>query len=182
MKKIILILLLLIVGCSRENYIIDDNCNLLISYPIIYNSEIDKKIQDFIEENKKFYLKNESQLVINYEKNIYENITYLKLNSFIYFNNENKDYIENTLLLTYNDSYELLNQNETPNIETNINVTPITKRDLTKYKNKKLIAITFDDGPSIYTKLLLDGLKEKDAKVTFFVVGNKVNEYKETLM
>ncbi|MCI9234131.1 MAG: polysaccharide deacetylase family protein [Bacilli bacterium] len=48
------------------------------------------------------------------------------------------------------------------------------KRDISKYKNKKLIAFTFDDGPSIHTTYLLDKLKEHDAKVTFFVLGNRV--------
>ncbi len=41
----------------------------------------------------------------------------------------------------------------------------------------KLVAITFDDGPSGYTTTLLDGLKSRGAKATFFVVGNRVNSY-----
>ena len=36
---------------------------------------------------------------------------------------------------------------------------------------EKLIAITYDDGPSQYTAELLDGLKARGAKATFFVVG-----------
>lgn len=37
---------------------------------------------------------------------------------------------------------------------------------------EKLIALTFDDGPSSsHTGKLLDGLKELDAKVTFFMIG-----------
>ena len=36
---------------------------------------------------------------------------------------------------------------------------------------EKLIAITYDDGPSQYTSELLDGLKARGAKATFFVVG-----------
>ncbi len=38
----------------------------------------------------------------------------------------------------------------------------------------KLIALTFDDGPSAYTKELLDGLKARGARVTFFCVGYKI--------
>ena len=38
--------------------------------------------------------------------------------------------------------------------------------------DEKKIALTFDDGPHpVYTKQLLDGLKERDVKVTFFVTG-----------
>ena len=37
------------------------------------------------------------------------------------------------------------------------------------------VALTFDDGPhSIYTKNLLDGLRERGVKATFFVVGENI--------
>lgn len=42
----------------------------------------------------------------------------------------------------------------------------------------KLIALTFDDGPhKTYTKQLLDGLKERDVHVTFFMVGSSAAAY-----
>ena len=40
-----------------------------------------------------------------------------------------------------------------------------------KAAGNKLIAITFDDGPSAYTGQLLDGLKARGAKATFFMNG-----------
>lgn len=44
------------------------------------------------------------------------------------------------------------------------------------YYGKKIISITFDDGPhSIYTPKLLDMLAEKDVDVTFFVLGQNLN-------
>ena len=39
------------------------------------------------------------------------------------------------------------------------------------------IAITFDDGPSVCTPALLDGLKERNVKATFFLVGENVETY-----
>ena len=41
----------------------------------------------------------------------------------------------------------------------------------------KLVALTFDDGPSSkYTPQLLDGLKDRGVPVTFFILGeNAVN-------
>ena len=37
------------------------------------------------------------------------------------------------------------------------------------------IALTFDDGPHpVYTKMLLDGLADRDVKVSFFVVGKNI--------
>jgi peptidoglycan/xylan/chitin deacetylase (PgdA/CDA1 family) len=40
-------------------------------------------------------------------------------------------------------------------------------------KPKKIIYLTFDDGPSIYTKKLLKILKDAGVKATFFVTGNQ---------
>ena len=41
---------------------------------------------------------------------------------------------------------------------------------------KKEIALTFDDGPHpVYTKLLLDGLRERGVKATFFLVGQNLD-------
>lgn len=45
----------------------------------------------------------------------------------------------------------------------------------------KVVALTFDDGPSKYTAKILDTLKKYDACATFFVIGNKVEFYNETL-
>lgn len=45
----------------------------------------------------------------------------------------------------------------------------------------KLIALTFDDGPGPYTATLLDGLKERGVKVTFFMVGQNAKNYPETV-
>ena len=45
----------------------------------------------------------------------------------------------------------------------------------------KLLAITFDDGPSRYTSELLDGLKLRGAKATFFMVGPNVSAYPDVV-
>jgi len=46
---------------------------------------------------------------------------------------------------------------------------------------RKLIALTFDDGPDHkYTPQILDILKEYDAKATFFLVGTQVEKYPDT--
>ncbi len=45
--------------------------------------------------------------------------------------------------------------------------------------DRKLIALTFDDGPKPDTDILLDLLKEKNVKATFFVVGKQVKAYPE---
>ena len=41
----------------------------------------------------------------------------------------------------------------------------------------RYIALTFDDGPSgRYTRRLLEGLEERDARVTFFLCGYRVEQ------
>jgi peptidoglycan/xylan/chitin deacetylase (PgdA/CDA1 family) len=44
---------------------------------------------------------------------------------------------------------------------------------------EKLLALTFDDGPSAYTNQVLDILKEHNAHATFFVMGQEVERYPE---
>ncbi|MDE6845926.1 MAG: N-acetylmuramoyl-L-alanine amidase [Lachnospiraceae bacterium] len=49
------------------------------------------------------------------------------------------------------------------------------------YLNPKTMYLTFDDGPSEeYTDMVLDVLKEKNIKATFFVIGEYVRKYPET--
>ena len=49
-----------------------------------------------------------------------------------------------------------------------------------KDEDSKKIALTFDDGPHpYYTEQLLKGLKERDAKATFFITGQNVEAYPE---
>lgn len=43
--------------------------------------------------------------------------------------------------------------------------------DAQMYEGKKLVYLTFDDGPSTYTNEILDILKEYDVKATFFVLA-----------
>lgn len=45
--------------------------------------------------------------------------------------------------------------------------------------DKKLVAITFDDGPSSFTKEVLDILDKHNAKATFFCVGKNVESNPE---
>lgn len=49
-------------------------------------------------------------------------------------------------------------------------------------EERKVIALTFDDGPHPrYTPLLLDGLKERGVRVTFFVTGENADSFPEII-
>lgn len=46
----------------------------------------------------------------------------------------------------------------------------------------KKIAITFDDGPdAVFTPALLDGLKQRNVKASFFVIGQEAEKYPELI-
>jgi len=59
--------------------------------------------------------------------------------------------------------------------------TGITASCKVKVPGTKQVALTFDDGPSTHTARLLDYLETTDAKVTFFMVGNRMNSYKASV-
>ena len=45
-------------------------------------------------------------------------------------------------------------------------------------EREKLVALTFDDGPSgRYTRALLDGMAQRDIKATFFLCGYRMEQY-----
>ena len=45
---------------------------------------------------------------------------------------------------------------------------------------EKYVALTFDDGPSgRFTRRLLEGLYEREAKATFFLCGYRMQQYPE---
>ena len=47
--------------------------------------------------------------------------------------------------------------------------------------SKKMVALTFDDGPGKYTKDIINCLKKNNARATFFVIGSQVDSYKDSV-
>ena len=57
------------------------------------------------------------------------------------------------------------------------------ERKVDEFKNSKVVAFTFDDGPNNRTtNMLLDGLDKYNAKVTFFVLGSRISYNKDVLL
>lgn len=54
-------------------------------------------------------------------------------------------------------------------------------REYGDYTGKKIVALTFDDGPGPYTARLLDELKKRGVRATFFVLGTRVDAYPELI-
>jgi peptidoglycan/xylan/chitin deacetylase (PgdA/CDA1 family) len=59
-------------------------------------------------------------------------------------------------------------------------VTNRSRVDGSCVNGKSCVALTFDDGPDpVYTPKLLDLLREKDVKATFFVIGKRADKHPE---
>ena len=131
-------------------------------------------------------------LILNCVNNILKSFRVSENESLINENeqvidNQKKENQEENTLLNENDSYQIpsdrqdINDNTT-NYTTNNQPINNFERDINNFKNKKLIAFTFDDGPNFETtNKLLDNLDKYNARVTFFVVGNRVKTYEDTL-
>ena len=63
-----------------------------------------------------------------------------------------------------------------PSTSSASSVKPAADRTLWK---RKMVALTFDDGPQQTNPQLLDILKQKDAKATFFFIGENMEKYPE---
>ena len=99
------------------------------------------------------YIINGNEIKLSYETLNYGNVE-LKIN-----NNE----IEN--LLNYDMKYDKSYENEKYTLD----------------PNKKTIAFTFDDGPSLYDLDIIKALKDSHATATFFVVGSRIDNYQRSI-
>ncbi|MDD2238866.1 MAG: polysaccharide deacetylase family protein [Bacilli bacterium] len=124
----------------------------------IYRDSNNLKISDaFLENGTKSYLFKDTELdmfLSNYDDK----------NSITLFRINYKE-IEKYLNFPYHidSKYQIMNDT----IITTQKITPIDK-------NKKLVAFTFDDGPSVYTLEIAEVLEEFNANATFFMVGYNI--------
>ena len=181
-----------------EKYINDSNKLNSKLYTYVFDIKQNRflKLQDLIDEKDLKYISSyvQKELLFKYKDIIGIN----ELNNIL-----SPDY-KNYNLFTFDDQklylyFDFTNLKDIVDIEIpleNINlIIPIemgtTVQNTVKVKkiknkvidpNKKMIALTFDDGPSKYTDKIIDLLNKYDASGTFFVLGNKVEMYKETLI
>ena len=57
----------------------------------------------------------------------------------------------------------------------------LPERDYDDLSGEKLVALTLDDGPGPYTERLLNAMKKRGVKATFFVLGNRIDQYPELI-
>ena len=172
-----------------------------------YNKESDEivSIKDFLEKdtsldklaNLSYYyvMKYSDNNNLNFDKEGVKEGLSSNLNNFEHFNfiDDGLEFIfppyqiayyaagEIKIVIPYNELKGII-KNKYLKYSEKDNIKQDNNRDLKEFSNKKLIAFTFDDGPSyIGTNKLLDNLDKYNARVTFFVLGSRVNNYKDTL-
>lgn len=135
-----------------------------------------------------FYQKVKGLLYLKYPKFIAKSLEKLdKTNAYFINNNEliiyfydyeiNPEVSEELLLhVNYNEISDYLNFTHKVDKE-------YFNEDGSVYqKNKKHIALTFDDGPGVYTDDLINILKDNKSFATFFILGKNINNYKNTII
>lgn len=181
---------------SNEELNIDYKFNILNNkfISIVIISTIDKNVtvKAFVFHKKTFKLLSLNDII---DKNSVSNNFVEELNkngisiNLIYQNNNfyfDDNYLHIILNTKQNNSFtdipidlEIIGIDQT--------ITSITRKNIEfPYKvidpTKKSIALTFDDGPTKYTKKIIQTLEKYDANATFFIIGNKVEIYKDTLL
>lgn len=161
-----------LISVSLFIYVNGENVKKNYVKTYFYNNKI-SNIKNLIDINKL------NKILINKIKNTNLNIeisdnyefSFDNTNLYIYFNYDNNYETTNIPLSDLNIFFEkekkVINEIILP--DNNINY------------NDKVIALTFDDGPSKYTDKLIEYLYQNDCKATFFILGNKVKNYQDIL-
>lgn len=142
--------------------------NYDISYPFFSNDDIDNYISGYL--NYDSYI--DGNVIIDYD--IYDNDNLYYLTFYKYFWNDNmvSDGSDSFVIDTSNNSVSRINK-------TNYEYDVVINRKIDK--SKKMIALTFDDGPNYNTSKVIDVLNKYDIRATFFVLGSRAINNKNIL-
>ncbi len=159
---------------SYESYINQKN----VSYKVVYEYFDDRLLQTYN------YDLNEKKEVTFHIETILSDLNKTLSNQY-HFTNADVHFmdflIQNDQLIVYLSPY-LTNKE---GVEVSLHLKDAyfdnTTEDTEKPDIGKMIAITFDDGPSIRTKEIVDLLDELEIRATFFVLGCNVKNYPEEL-
>jgi len=120
---------------------------------------------------------------VKYSKNIVNSISELDFNFLNYLinNDEIKIYFNEvkTSKISYVPSVHISKENLKNILKTEYDIEK--EYEFKEIVKDKVIALTFDDGPSDITGDILDVLKSYDAHATFFALGNRMKIYKTTI-
>ena len=96
------------------------------------------------------------------------------------YTSSSSSYKHKEIILDSLESEIILRNSELEEIKEDIKIEENIEEQ-TEEKQKKLVAITFDDGPSKYTSELIDILNENGAHATFFLIGSNIEKNKDAV-
>ncbi len=166
---VIISLILLVIDYNKEivnKKVFSDNKE--INYPFFNNDKIDKYINNYLNE----YIVNDSEnnIFIDYDYIDNDDLCYMTFYKYI---------LNGNVISSNSDSFEIDIENSSiiKVKNTSFDFDFVTSRKIDT--DKKLVALTFDDGPNYNTNKILDVLNKYHVPATFFVLGSKIkgNEY-----
>lgn len=176
---LVLIILFLFVFCSLINKhdvinkIIkkeENTYSYLINYPYFNNDRVDNYVDNYLSERINTIILDNGDLFIDYDYDIKDNNIFIKFYEYVTKLNTIK---ENIYEINYDYELDHIIKKRVFE-EDNYDILNYTKSD-------KLVAFTFDDGPSYNTIKIVNTLVKYDSKATFFLVGNQVEKYAKTM-
>lgn len=176
---LVLIILFLFVFCSLINKhdvinkIIkkeENTYSYLINYPYFNNNKVDNYVDNYLSERINTIILDNGDLFIDYDYDIKDNNIFIKFYEYVTKLNTIK---ENIYEINYDYELDHIIKKRVFE-EDNYDILNYTKSD-------KLVAFTFDDGPSYNTIKIVNTLVKYDSKATFFLVGNKIEKYAKTM-
>lgn len=156
-----------------------DNFTYYISYYEKYKSIVFKQDNNY----KSLYFHEDKEIKTSdlFEKDMYKilNKSFEDIYGLESFNNDNYHFLFNNegIEVIYYDKEEYKYTYLFDELKDYLNIKPFSI-----HRNKKYIAFTFDDGPSVHTDRLLNILSDNYANATFFLLGNNINRYKDTVI
>ncbi len=167
-----------------KTFTVDLNNNELVSLENIFSKEDIEKIKEKIRDEAKLSGDDVDENLMSSFVITHDGIKiYLKRGDYTPMSDGNvivnlsKEYLEkNDIAFFVSNNTTAKKSPKKPNLI--INKAPVNEA----LRDKKLIALTFDDGPSIHTDRLLDILEKNRAKATFFVLGSQISKYEDSLI
>lgn len=164
-----IIMSLMILILSRENNVLNKKLvsdTKEINYPFFNSENVDDYIKEYLDE----YIIEDNEVLIDYDCIEEDDLYYLTFYKYIFNGNMISSDID---FLLINIESDMVSKLKYVSYEYDVVQNKIIDND------KKLVALTFDDGPNYNTNKILDILEEFNVSATFFVLGSKIkgNEY-----
>ena len=148
----------------------ENTYSYLINYPYFNNDRVDNYVDNYLNERINTIILDNGDLFIDYDYNIKDNNIFIKFYEYVTKLNTIK---ENIYEINYDYELDHIIKKRVFE-EDNYDILNYTKSD-------KMVAFTFDDGPSYNTIKIVNTLVKYDSKATFFLVGNQIEKYAKTM-